>query len=99
MRLKLLDLQRIRVLRELDRYSQGQFVSLAFLRIPILHERSLLNEVIRSHTPRKVTETETDPNTETGTLLALQRTNLGEFQCRLVPNPGMEGDLNFVGVQ
>ena len=97
--MKLLNLQRIRVLRELDKYPQSQFVSLAFLRIPMLHELSLLNEVIRPHARWKVTETETNPNTETRTMLALQTTDLGEFQRGLVPNPGMDRDFNFVRVQ
>lgn len=87
------------MLRELDRDSQSQFVFLAFLRIPMLHELSLLSEVIRSHTQRKVIETETDPNTETRTMLALQRTNLCESQCGLVPNLGFDGDFDFVRAQ
>jgi len=77
--LEFLDLQRVRVLRELDGDSQSQLVFLAFLRIPVLHELS--------------------PNTETRTMLALQGTNLGEPQCGLVPNLGIDSDFNFVRIQ
>jgi hypothetical protein len=39
------------------------------------------------------------PNTETCTVLTLQTANPGESQCSLVPNLGINSNLNFVGIQ
>jgi hypothetical protein len=39
------------------------------------------------------------PNTKTRTVLTLQSANLGELQCGLVPDLGVDSNFNFIGLQ
>jgi hypothetical protein len=97
--LKLLEFQGIWVLRELDRNSQHQFVFLAFLGILVINGLGLWNLTIRYRAKMKHGKIDTDPNTETRTLITLQSTNLGLIQCTLVPDLSVDSDFNLVRVQ
>ena len=99
MGLKLLKFQSIWMLRELDRYSQGQFVFIALLGFLVFDGLGLWNVAIRHQAERRHTRTTTNPYTEAGTMLTLQSTDFGEFQCGFIPDLGIDGDLNFVGAQ
>ena len=44
-------------------------------------------------------EAGTNPNTKTCTVLTLQSANLGEIQCELVPDLGVDSNFNFVRLQ
>ena len=99
MGMELLDLQSVRMLRELDGDSQRQCVFLALLGIMVLAGLSLGNMDISSCTKGKDAKVDTDPNTETCTVVTLQSANLGEIQRIFVPNLSIDSNLDFVRLQ